>query len=79
MTSWLWAIPWVIIIIFSAGWHFGAKVATRREVARKFKEEADRMEERNTAQTISEIYKHLDNLENKIERIYATKEKWNNG
>lgn len=82
MINWFWVIPWVVIIIFYAGWHFGGKVATRKEAERRYREDADRVENRNNAEAISEIYRHLDNLENRIERIYATKatkEERNNG
>lgn len=79
MINWLWAIPWIVIIIFYAGWHFGGKVATKKELNRRYMEEADRDANRNMANTITELYKHLDRLESKIERLYATKEEKVNG
>ena len=81
MINWLWAIPWIAIIIFSAGWHFGGKVAVRREIREQMRERDEREIERKNRENISELYKHLDNLESKIEQIYATKikEERNNG
>jgi len=81
MINWLWAIPWIVIIIFYAGWHFGGKVAVRKEIREQMRERDNRESEKNYIKTISELYKQLDNLESKIERIYATriKEECNNG
>ena len=81
MINWLWAIPWIVIIIFSAGWHFGGKVAVRREIREQMREREARESERHCNREVSELYKHLDNLESKIEQIYATriKEENNNG
>lgn len=81
MINWLWAIPWVVIIIFFAGWHFGGKVSVRKEIRDQMHEREDRESERRYSEAVREIYKHLDDLESKIERIYATKikEEHNNG
>lgn len=79
MINWLWAIPWIVIIIFSAGWHFGGKVAVRREIREQMHELDEREIERNYRENVSGIYKHLDKLESKIERLYVTKEERNNG
>lgn len=79
MINWLWVIPWILVFIFYAGWHFGGKVATKKEAARRNRVEIDLANDRNTSNAISELYRHLDNLESKIERIYATKEDKNNG
>jgi len=73
MINWLWAIPWIAIIIFFAGWHFGGKVAVRREIREQMLEREARESERQHNRDVSEIYKHLDNLESKIEQIYATR------
>ena len=82
MINWLWMIPWIVIIIFYAGWHFGSKETARKESRRQMKEQCDRNSELSMRKTIEELYRHLDNLENRIERIYAmkaTKEERNNG
>lgn len=81
MINWFWVIPWIVIIIFSAGWHFGGKEAVRKESRRQMKEQCDRNSEMSMRKTIEELYRHLDNLESKIEQIYATriKEEHNNG
>lgn len=79
MMNWLWVAPWIIIIIFFSGWHFGGKIATKREVTRKFREEADRREEQVCRESISDLYKHLYELESKIEQFVCTKEENGNG
>ena len=79
MINWLWAIPWIVIIIFYAGWHFGGKIATKKELVRKYQEEADMSNDLSINKKISELYEYLYNLESKIERLYATKEEKVNG
>lgn len=79
MINWLWAIPWIVIIIFFAGWHFGGKVSVRKEIRDQMYERDNRESERRYSEAIREIYKHLDNLESKIERLYVTKEENENG
>lgn len=62
MINWIWAIPWVVLIIFSAGWYFGGKAGTKKECTRRYQDDA-----------ISELYENLNNLEIKIEQLKEEK------
>ena len=81
MMNWFWVIPWVVIIIFYAGWHFGGKVAVRKEIREQMRERDNREIEKNYSRTVNDLYRNIEELEKKIERIYATriKEECNNG
>ena len=73
MMNWLWIIPWVITIIFSAGWYFGAKVSLKKERNRVMKEEAERGQERNFSRAVSSVYEQIDalgkNLQGQIDNL----------
>lgn len=71
MMNWLWAIPWIVIIIFFAGWHFGGKVSVRKEI-RDQMYELDNLEN-NCSRSISVIFKNLYELERKIEQLKEEK------
>ena len=74
MINWLWVIPWILVLIFYAGWHFGGKVSVRKESRERVRELENQQREREHSRTISALYQHLDELENKIEQIRFTKE-----
>lgn len=81
MTNWFWVIPWVVIIIFFAGWKIGEIVLKKRW---SLKEHLDRENEyryRDTENRFSNIYNHLDTLEREINaiRFNKTEEDKNNG
>lgn len=81
MTNWFWVIPWVVIIIFFAGWKIGEIVSKKRW---SLKEHLDRENEyryRDTENRFSNIYNHLDTLEREINaiRFNKTEEEKNNG
>ena len=78
MMNFMWVIPWAVIIIFAVGWYFGGKVAIKKENVRRFREETYQESERNTDRAISGLYKSIDRLEEKIERIFAIKMKEEN-
>ena len=79
MMNWLWAIPWILVLIFYAGWHFGGKVAARRELNRQVALQNEREEERSISREFEYLHKRTDELESKIEQIRFTKEDKNNG
>lgn len=79
MINIMWVIiPWVVIIIFAAGWYFGGKMSIKNERTRRFQEEAIHNVAQTLDRSISELYKSTDRLEEKIERMFAVKTKEEN-
>ena len=81
MMNWLWIIPWVVTIIFFAGWYFGGKVSLKKERNRVMKEEAELGQERNFHRAVANVYEQIealgknlqdqiDNLNDKLDRHY---------
>ena len=79
MTNWFWVIPWVVIIIFFAGWKIGEKVLKKRWDDKDFQLREDEYRRRDVENQIHTIFKITDRLDEKIEKLYATKEDKNNG
>jgi len=79
MMNWFWVIPWVVIIIFFAGWKIGEKISKKRWDEKDCQLREDEYRRRYEEDTIHNIYKSIDRLDEKIERLYATKEDKNNG
>ncbi len=81
MTNWFWVIPWVVIIIFFAGWKIGETVLVKRWRTKKQRDDDYEYRYRETNSQFSNIYSHLDNLEREINaiRFNKTEEDKNNG
>ena len=79
MINWFWVIPWVVIIIFFAGWKIGEKVSKKRWAEKDRQLKGNEYYRKDIEDKIYDIYKITDRLDEKIERMYATKEGKNNG
>lgn len=66
MMYWIWTIPWVFILIFSAGWIFGKKFSEKRCNAKFYKEQFECDERRRMDADAERMYKKIVDINNRV-------------
>lgn len=62
MMNWLWVIPWVVLIIFSAGWIFGKRFGKKQVSKLRMLEDS-----------IDSLYRNYAELGREIEKLKEDK------
>ena len=71
--NWFWIIPWAVIIIFVAGWHYGKKDAVRKAETDKVQADSARISEEHTDRCIQDLYRSLEKLDDRVTKIREEK------